>query len=57
MNLMELQERLAGARGLATVKVKITQPLGEDGCVEVSCVETITNSEGQTLVLSDERGE
>ena len=53
MRLMELNARMANARGLAVVKLKIAGPIGADGCVEVTCVETVTNDEGQTIVLSD----
>lgn len=57
MNLMELQSETVGDSGLARVKVKITGPLDADGCVEVTCVETIVDDKGQTIVLSDARGQ
>ena len=56
MNLMELQSEVADHSGLARVKVKITGTVDADGCVEVTCVETIVDDQGQTIVLSDERG-
>ena len=57
MNLMELQSEIADHSGLARVKVKITGPVDADGCVEVTCVETIVEDQGQTIVFSDERGQ
>ena len=57
MKLMELNARTAEAHGLATVKVKITGKVDADGCVEVNCVETVTNDDGQTIIFSDERGD
>ena len=57
MNLMEMNLRTASCSGLAKVKLKIAGPLNDDGCVELTCVETITEGSQQVLVLSDERGE
>ena len=57
MNLMELKERIAQARGYAVVKAKLTGPVDAEGCVEITCVETVTNDEGQTIVFSDEPAE
>ena len=54
---MELNVRVAEAKGFAVAKAKITGPVDADGCVEITCVETITNEDGQTIVFSDERGE
>ena len=57
MRLMELNARTANAHGLATIKVKITGEVDADGCVEVTCVETVTNDDGQMIIFSDERGD
>ncbi|MGI4831675.1 MAG: hypothetical protein ACRYFU_26365 [Janthinobacterium lividum] len=57
MELMELNLRTANIRGSANVKVKITGPIGSDGYVEVTCVETVTNDNGQIVIFSDEKGE
>ena len=57
MNLMQLNLRTAEAHGLAEVKIKITGQVDEDGCVKVTCVETVTSDTGQTVILSDETGE
>ncbi len=55
VNLMELNLRTAHCGGLTEVKLKITGPLDESGCAELTCVETITEGRKQTLVLSDEK--
>ena len=57
MKLMELNARTAEAHGLATVKVKITGKVDAEGCVDVTCVETVTDDDGQTIIFSDERGD
>ena len=57
MDLLELNLRIANGRGSAIVRAKITGPLNSDGCVEVTCVETVTNDEGQTIIFSDRKGE
>ena len=57
MKLMELNARIANAHGLATIKIKITGQLDAEGCAEVSCVETVTSDDGQTIIFSDERGD
>ena len=56
VNLMELDLRTADCGGLATVRIKVTGPMDEDGCVELTCVETITQGHAQVVVLSDEKG-
>ncbi len=55
MRLMELQSRLIDHAGLAKVKLRITGALDADRCVEVTCVETVNDDEGETIVLSDEK--
>ena len=57
VNLMELNLRTADCSGLATLRIKVTGPVGEEGCVELACVERITQGHVQLLVLSDEKGE
>ncbi len=56
MRLMELNARTANGYPLATVKVKVTGPVDADGCVEVTCVETITEGMEQVIIFSDEKG-
>ena len=57
MNLREMDLRTAFCGGLTKVKLKVIGTPDEDGCVELSCVETVTDGRQQTLVLSDEKGE
>ncbi len=61
VNLMELKLRTGSCEGLARMKLKITGPLDEEGCVELTCVETVRTAcaglgQNTTLVLSDEKG-
>lgn len=57
VNLMEMNLRTASCSGLATVKLKVMGPLDAEGCVELTCVETVTEGRKQMLVFSDEKSE
>ena len=55
MEVMELQARLAEVGGRAVVKIKVAGPDGPEKCIELSCVEVVTDDSGETVFLSSQR--